>query len=136
MTTTSQSSTPSKLTRYERGRIKLAEVDGQAGEDVVDRLGDLGRYVVEFTFGDIYSREKLTLREREIATIACLTVLGGREPQLRVHLQAGFHIGMTREEMQEVILQTIPFAGFPTAINAWNLLQQIANERPEETAKE
>ena len=89
----------SELTRYERGRIKLSEVDGSEGETVVDRLGDLGRYIVEFAFGDIYSREQLSLREREIATIAMLTALGGREPQLRVHLHAGFHIGMSKEDM-------------------------------------
>lgn len=44
-------------TRFERGSAKLAEVDGKAGAEVVVPLGDLGRYIVEFAFGDIYSRE-------------------------------------------------------------------------------
>jgi hypothetical protein len=62
-------------TRYQQGLAKLAQVDGKAGEEVVSRLGDLGRYIVEFSFGDIYSREGLSLRDRQIATVAMLTVL-------------------------------------------------------------
>jgi len=111
--------------RFERGLAKLAEVDGTAGAEVVAPLGDLGRYIVEFAFGDIYSRDGLSLRDREIATIAVLTALGGREPQLRVHLRAGLNVGLTAGELEEIIIQTVPYAGFPTAINAVNLLKEI-----------
>jgi 4-carboxymuconolactone decarboxylase len=109
--------------RYQRGLAKLAEVDGKAGEEVVAPLGDLGRYIVEFAFGDIYSRPGLNLREREIATVAMLTALGGREPQLRVHIQAALNVGLSRQEVEEIIIQTVPYAGFPTAINALNVLK-------------
>ncbi len=120
---------PNEETRFERGLARLAEVDGKAGEEVVEPLGDLGRYIVEFAFGDIYSREGLSLREREIATVAMLTAMGGREPQLRVHLGAALNIGLTAEEVEEVIIQTIPYAGFPTAINALTLLKAVLAER-------
>ena len=116
-------------TRYKRGLTKLAEVDGRAGEEVVASLGDLGRYIVEFAFGDIYSREGLGLREREIATIAVLTALGGREPQLRVHLNAALNIGLTPQDIEEIIIQTVPYAGFPTAINAMRLWQDVTDKR-------
>ncbi len=119
---------PNEKTRFERGLQKLAEVDGKAGEEVVAPLGDLGRYIVEFAFGDIYSRDGLSLREREIATVAMLAVMGGREPQLRVHLNASLNVGMTAEEIEEVIIQTVPYGGFPTAINALNLLKQVEKE--------
>lgn len=119
---------PNESTRFERGLRKLAEVDGQAGEDVVAPLGDLGRYIVEFAFGDIYSRDGLSLREREIATIAMLTVLGAREPQLRVHIGGGLNVGLTAAEIEEIIIQTIPYAGFPTAINALSLLKEILSK--------
>ncbi|MDR3440402.1 carboxymuconolactone decarboxylase family protein [Telmatospirillum sp.] len=110
--------------RYRRGLAKLAEIDGKAGEEVVAPLGDLGRYIVEFAFGDIYSRGALTLREREIATVAMLAALGGREKQLRVHIGAALQVGVTPEEVEETILQTVPYAGFPTAINAMHVLQE------------
>ncbi|MCH5584539.1 carboxymuconolactone decarboxylase family protein [Shimazuella sp. AN120528] len=115
-------------TRFERGLAKLAEVDGKAGNDVVSPLGDLGKYIVEFAFGDIYSREGLSLREREIATIAMLTVLAGREPQLKVHIGGGLNVGLTPEEIEEVIIQTVPYSGFPTAINALHTLKQMIKE--------
>jgi 4-carboxymuconolactone decarboxylase len=111
--------------RLERGLKKLSEVDGKVGEDVVAPLGDLGKYIVEFAFGDIYSREGLSLREREIATIAMLASRSGVEPQLKVHIQAGLNVGLTHEEIEEIIIQTVPYSGFPTAINALNILKEI-----------
>ena len=117
--------TISEATRYERGLAKLSEVDGQEGQRIVDNLGDLGRYIVEFAFGDIYSRPGMGLREREIATVAVLTALGGREPQLRVHMEAALHVGISLQELEEIVLQTVPYAGFPTAINAMNILSHL-----------
>ncbi|MCL9827957.1 carboxymuconolactone decarboxylase family protein [Ralstonia solanacearum] len=84
---------------------------------LADIAPDLGRYIVEFGFGDIYSRPGLTLREREIATIAALTALGNAAPQLKVHIEAGLNVGLTREAITETILQMALYAGFPAALN-------------------
>jgi 4-carboxymuconolactone decarboxylase len=110
-------------TRYEFGMKMLNKVDGHVGEEVVAPLGDLGKILAE-VFGDIYGREALSLREREIATIAMLTVLG-RETQLNVHIHAGLNVGLTPKEIEEVIIHTVLYAGFPTAINGVNLLKRI-----------
>ena len=120
------------LSRYERGVLKLAEVEGSAGEEVVAPFGDLGRYIMEFAFGDIYSRPGLSLRDRELTAVAALTVLAGREPQLRVHLAAALNVGVTTKELEEVIIHTVPYAGFPTAINALNALRFVSE--PESNA--
>lgn len=117
-----------ETSRYEQGLARLAEIHGQVGQEVVGPLGDLGRYIVEFAFGDIYSRAGLSLRDRQLITVAILTVMGGREPQLRIHLRAALRAGLTIPELEESILQTIPYAGFPTAINAMHLLQQLRDE--------
>jgi 4-carboxymuconolactone decarboxylase len=122
-------------TRFERGAARLAEVDGGAGEEVVAPLGDLGRYIVEFAFGDVYSRDGLSLRDRELATVAMLTAMGGREPQLRVHVGAALNVGLTEREIEEVIIQTVPYAGFPTAINAMNVLEEVVRGEPGVAAK-
>jgi 4-carboxymuconolactone decarboxylase len=107
--------------RFDRGQRALSRIDGRAGEKVVASLADIApdfaRYVIEFPFGDIYSREGLGLRDREIATIAALTALGNAAPQLKVHIEAGLNVGLSRDEIVEVIMQMAVYAGFPAAVN-------------------
>lgn len=111
--------------RYVRGRDRLAEVDGTAGEQIVDSLGDLGRYIVEFAFGDVYSRPGLSLRDRELVTVAMLAAMGAREPQLDVHLNGALSVGITMEELRELMIHVAPYAGFPAAINGMRRLQAL-----------
>jgi len=107
--------------RFERGLRALSEIDGHAGENVVNQLADIApdfaRYVIEFPFGDIYSRPGLDLRSREIATIAALAALGNAAPQLKVHIEACLNVGVSREEIVEVLMQMAVYAGFPAAVN-------------------
>ncbi|NEW91541.1 carboxymuconolactone decarboxylase family protein [Rhodopseudomonas sp. BR0M22] len=107
--------------RFERGLRALSTIDGEAGHKVVDSLADIApdfaRYLIEFPFGDIYSRPGLDLRAREIATIAALTAMGNATPQLKVHIQAGLNVGLSRDEISEIIMQMAVYAGFPAALN-------------------
>lgn len=107
--------------RFERGLRALSAIDGEAGHKVVDSLAeiapDFARYLIEFPFGDIYSRPGLDLRAREIATIAALTAMGNVAPQLKVHIQAGLNVGLSRQEVTEIIMQMAVYAGFPAALN-------------------
>ena len=107
--------------RYQRGLEKLAEIDGQQGQKVIDSLADIApdfaQYLIEFPFGDIYSRPGLDLRTRELVTVAALTALGNAAPQLKVHLHAALNVGCSREEIVEVIIQMAVYAGFPAALN-------------------
>jgi 4-carboxymuconolactone decarboxylase len=115
--------------RYTRGRDKLKEIDGSAGEQVIAALApiapDFGRLLIEFGFGDIYSRPQLDLRAREIATIASLATLGCAQPQLKVHIEAALNVGCTREEIVEVFMQMALYAGFPAALNALFAAREI-----------
>ncbi|WP_325343860.1 carboxymuconolactone decarboxylase family protein [Xylophilus sp.] len=107
--------------RYERGLAKLREVDGQAGEHVLQSLQDIAsdfaRYLIEFPFGDIYSRPGLDLKSREIAVVAALTALGHAAPQLKVHIRGALNVGVSRTEIVETIMQMAVYAGFPSALN-------------------
>jgi 4-carboxymuconolactone decarboxylase len=107
--------------RLERGKRVLSEIDGEAGEKVIDSLADIApdfaKYLLEFPFGDIYSRPGLDIRAREIGTIAALTALGNATPQLKVHIAAGLNVGISREEIVETIMQMAVYAGFPAALN-------------------
>ncbi|RDI45608.1 carboxymuconolactone decarboxylase family protein [Falsibacillus pallidus] len=108
--------------RFEKGWAVLMEVDGEGGQRVIESLKeiapDLGKYVVEFAFGDIYSREGLDLKQRQLVTLTALTVLGGCEPQLKVHLKAGLNVGLTQKEIVEAIMHCGPYVGFPRVLNA------------------
>ena len=107
--------------RFEQGLENLRKIDGEAGQKVIDSLQDispdLARYTIEYPFGDIYARPGLGLREREMATIAALTAMGTAQPQLKVHIQAGLNVGVTKTEIEEIIIQMSVYAGFPAALN-------------------
>jgi 4-carboxymuconolactone decarboxylase len=110
-----------ETSRLERGKRALAEIDGEAGDKVIAALADIAPdfadYVLEFPFGDIYSRPGLDLRSREIATIAALAALGNAQPQLKVHIEAGLNVGLSRQEITEILIQMAVYAGFPAALN-------------------
>ena len=107
--------------RYATGLNILRQVDGKGGEVVLESLRDIApdfaRYLIEFPFGDIYARPGLDLKSREIAVVAALTALGNASPQLKVRIAAALHVGCTREEIVEVIMQMAVYAGFPAALN-------------------
>jgi 4-carboxymuconolactone decarboxylase len=115
--------------RYQRGLEKLHEIDGDAGQRVIDSLQDIApdfaRYLIEFPFGDIYSRPGLDLKSREIAVVAALTAMGNAAPQLKVHLQAALNVGVSREEIVETIMQMAVYAGFPAALNGLAAAQEV-----------
>lgn len=119
--------------RYEQGLAKLREIDGEAGENVITSLAsiapDFANYLIEFPFGDIYSRPGLDLRSREIAVIAALTAMGNAQPQLKVHLGAALNVGVTRTEIVETIMQMAVYAGFPAALNGLSAAREVFEGR-------
>jgi 4-carboxymuconolactone decarboxylase len=115
--------------RYVRGLAKLKEIDGQAGENVIESLRDIApdfaRLLIEFPFGDIYSRPGIDLRTRELAVVAALTAMGNAAPQLRVHIHGARNVGCSQQEIIEVIMQMAVYAGFPAALNGLFAAKEI-----------
>lgn len=118
--------------RFEIGLEQLTKIDGSAGEKVIESLQDicpdLAKFTIEYPFGDIYARQGLDLKSREIATVAALTAMGNCLPQLKVHLHAALNVGCTEEELKEVILQMSVYAGFPAALNGMFAFKDVLNE--------
>lgn len=119
--------------RYVQGLAKLTEIDGEAGEKVINSLAnicpDLGKYIIEYPFGDIYLREGLDLKTRELVTVAALTALGHCQPQLNVHINGALNVGCAPQEIVEVILQMSVYAGFPAALNGMFVAKAVFAER-------
>lgn len=119
--------------RYTRGLERLEAIDGDAGRKVMESLADiapdLARYIIEFPFGDVYSRPGLGLREREIATVAALAAMGNAAPQLAVHVHGALNVGVQPAEVVEVVIQMAVYAGFPAALNAMAVVREVFAQR-------
>lgn len=119
--------------RYNRGLEKLKEIDGRTGEEVIAAVNaispDLARYIIEFPFGDVYSRGVLSLKEREIVTLSALAALGNAQPQLKVHIHGALNVGCTRQEILEIMIQMAVYAGFPAALNGAFAAKEVFAER-------
>ena len=89
----------------------------------------LVKFTLEYGYADIFSRDNLDKKYRQIATIAALTALGNAQPQLKFHINAGLNIGLTIENVREIMLLMTIYAGFPAAINGTNILKEVVNER-------
>lgn len=125
------SNTPTS--RREQGLKVLSHIHGGTGEAVVASLAeiapDFADYLLEFPFGDLYSRPGLSLRDRQIATIASLATQGHAQPQLKVHIKAGLNVGLTAAEITEVIMHMAIYAGFPATLNALFTAKEAFSER-------
>ena len=119
--------------RYEKGWKKFEKIHGPVAKATVaslkDICPDLGRFVTEFAFGDIYSRPGLDLKTRQLLTIASLTTLGSAPLQLKSHIKGALNVGCTRQEIVEAILQMSVYAGFPAAMNGMYAAKEVFQEK-------
>lgn len=122
-----------KITRFKSGLEQLKKIDGIGGEKVIqileDIAPDLGKYIIEFAFGDIYNRKELSLQEREMITITSLLTAGGCETQLEVHINGALNVGISPEKIIETFIHCIPYVGFPRVLNATFVAKKIFLER-------
>ncbi|WP_143461917.1 carboxymuconolactone decarboxylase family protein [Levilactobacillus enshiensis] len=117
------------MNRLEKGKNLLNQVDAAAADAVMTNLKDIspdiGQYILEFAFGDIYTRPGLTLQQRELVTITALLVQGDTSSQLTVHLNGCLNVGLTPKEIIETCIHCIPYIGFPRVLNAIAVVQQV-----------
>src|SRR5690606_6343355 len=96
------------LSHLKRGEEDLSQLDSLQVDKLRKSFDDISpelvTYILEFGYGDILSRNNLSKKHRQIATIAALTAMGNSWPQLKFHIQAGLNIGLTVEEVKEVML--------------------------------
>ena len=90
---------------------------------------DLEALVNEVLFGRIWSRDGLDLKLRSVATIAALTAQGNRT-QLKNYVANALNVGLTREEIIEVMVQLVFYVGLPTVCNALEVAHQVFEEEP------
>ena len=121
-------------TRFERGlrfQNMKREPDDQLDIKPTDDREPIDRFITEFVHGDIYSRGILTMRDREMVTLTVYIMLS--KPQfIEGHIRSAFALGMSKEEIEEIIIQTIPFGGFSNALIAMQCLKTVLKQREEQ----
>ena len=119
--------------RFQRGWETLEKINSKAGRRILKMLEgispDMARYVIEYPYGDIWSRPGLDTRTRSLVTIASLTTLGFPQQQLKAHIRNALNAGCTRKEIVEVIIQMSVYAGFPSALNGLFSAGEVFEER-------
>ena len=75
-------------------------------------------------FGGFWSRPGLDIRSRSLCTVAQLAALG-RSNELKIHLRGALALGIAREELVEVLMQTSQYAGIPAAVEALNAAAEV-----------
>lgn len=124
--------TPENRRRREFGLGVLESVDGEAGDRLLDALGDVApdmvHHISAFAYGDIYARPGLAPRDRQLVTLGALTAMGGTESELRVHIGTALTVGLTAEEIVEALIHATLYCGFPRAINAILVAKEVFAE--------
>ncbi|MEE1129923.1 MAG: carboxymuconolactone decarboxylase family protein [Methanobrevibacter sp.] len=120
------------MSRYEKGKEVLEGIQKKSVDEIFKELEDIApdmsRFVVEFPYSEIYTREEVDLKTRELCTVAALTVLG-TIPQLKDHINAALNVGNTPTEIVEIILQMSAYCGFPKSINGLVAAKEVFVEK-------
>lgn len=127
-----------KSQRYNNGVVKMMEFTDTSNpnssthvkieENLKDIAPDVSRFMIEFTYGEIYTRDGLDNKTRAIITISSLVALGTM-PQLELHINAGLTAGLTPNEIIEIFIQLISYVGFPRVLNAIEIAKTVFAQR-------
>ena len=120
---------------YERGTQLLSLLHGgHAGEalvkDVADVCPDFATMTIEWALAGVMARPDLDLLTRQYVVIAACVTLGHATPQLAAHLQAALGLGARKQQLVEVILQTIFYAGGAATANALRVAKEVFAATP------
>jgi 4-carboxymuconolactone decarboxylase len=113
----------------EQAGLKIIEQLGWGQNEAVRELDeDLWRLISEINFGAIWSRPGMSLRDRELICMAILIAIGA--PGVTIHFKNAHRVGITEDEIRELILQTIPYAGVPKALQAMAAFRRVQAGEP------
>ena len=108
--------------REQAGLAVLEQLGWGANEGVRELDEDLWRIISEANFGTIWARPGLSLRDRELICLSILIGIGAHGVAL--HFKHAHKLGFTDDELKEIVLQSIPYAGLPKALQAMAILKR------------
>ena len=90
---------------------------------------ELADDVVDFALGEVWGTDRLDRRTRSLEVVAMLAALTGRPNQLRSHINGALNHGATPDEVVETLRMVAVYAGFPAALTAWPVMEEVFAER-------
>ena len=128
----SQNEHDEKSAEYQRGMHEIRKQLGPMADSYIRKIKALAPEFawvnVTFPFGELYTRDVIDLKTRELCTVAALTVQGFSLPELKLHIKAALRCGASRGEVVEIITQMIAYCGFPAATNALMTMKEVFDE--------
>lgn len=113
--------------RLGKGIAAQAEIFGDHMKEAW-KAGTVNRYLAANCFGDYYTRTGLDLAQREMITFCFLSAQGGCEPQLTAHAKGNMNMGNDAEFLTKVVLQCLPYIGYPRSLNAMRCIAEAAKQ--------
>lgn len=110
--------------RIGRGSGLQAEIFGEQMRDAW-KAGTVNRWLAANCFGDYYTRDNLSLADRELATFCYLMAQGGCEPQLEAHIRGNMNLGNGPDKLREAVLRCLPYIGYPRSLNAMACIARV-----------
>lgn len=120
------------MDRYKQGKQRLKDILGERSEEIIQNFEtispDFANYIVEFAYGDLYAREGLSDKMRELAAVSCMIGQGNTGLPLKAHLKAMLNVGWTKEEIIELLIFLVGYKGFPSSVDAILHLKDLLDE--------
>ena len=113
----------------EEGLSRLQEILGEEGKKVVETFAqispDFAQMIVNFGYGDLYTREAFSDREKELIAVSSLVSQGKTGLPLKAHIQGMLNVGWTKNDIIELFIFLTGYVGFPSTVEAFKTLQEI-----------
>ncbi|BCJ85974.1 4-carboxymuconolactone decarboxylase [Effusibacillus dendaii] len=124
--------------RFNEGlEVRRAVLGAEYVDKSINNATDFNRpmqeLVTEYCWGEIWTRPGLSRKTRSFINLAMLTALN-RPHEIKLHVRGAINNGLTKEEIQEVFLQTAIYCGVPAAIDSFRVAQEVFNEIEKENA--
>lgn len=120
------------MSKNEIGKQRLKEIIGQDSEAIMKHFEsvspDFANYVINFGYGDLYARQGFSDKNRELAAVACLIGQGNTGLPLKAHLKAMLNVGWKKDDVAELLIFLIGYAGFPSCVDAIGMFKQVLEE--------
>lgn len=122
--------------KQKKGLETTEKIFGLKRYDLLQNYGALGEYIVENAFGSVYSRKALDLKTRSMLTITLLIGKDTCPKELKSHMEGAINLGVSFEELSELILHCSLYVGIPNAKHAFDILNELEGKNTSLEIKE